>query len=374
MIVPGFCGGSNPLASMNVDSEITRNWFPESGRPGTPKADPWLAPVPGLRPFVVLGSGPVRGLFSQDGRAFAVAGNTFYEVFANHTATYRGRVAADSRPATMCSNGSGGFQIFITSGGLGYIYNLTTNTLTQITDSEFPFPCTMGAFCDGYFLALKGSSNQFQWSALEDGLTWNGLDVAQLSQSSDNIQTLIAVHGQIWLLGTNTSVVWTDTGGSSAFEPIPGSLMQQGTFAPFSAWAGDNALVWVGGNDQGKAVVYRGTGVGAVPQRVSTFAVEYALNNAPRLQDCIGWGYQENGHTFYALQVESMDTTWVYDIAMNAWHERSLWDPVAMKDIPDPVRCHTFCFGQHLVGDRQSAAIYAQDFNLATCEVVEMGA
>ena len=374
MIVPGFCGGSNTLASINVDSERTINWYPESSRPGVGKADPWLAPVPGLEPFTVLSSGPVRALFSQDGRAFAVGGTGFYEVFPNHTNTLRGRVALNSQPATICSNGSGGFQLFITSGGYGYIYDLSTDTLTQISDPEFPYPCTMGAYIDGYFVALKGSSNTFQWSALEDGLTWSGLDIAQPNQTSDNTLAMVAVHGQLWFLGSKASSVWADTGSTATFEPVAGSLMQQGTFAACSPWVGDNALFWVGGNDQGHAVVFRGTGVGAVPQRISTFAVEKALNDAPRLQDCIGWGYQENGHTFYCLLVPSLDTTWTFDVAMNTWHERAVWDTVSMRWLPDVARCHTFTFGQHLVGDRQSNAIYRQDVRLATCEVVEMGA
>lgn len=373
MLYPGFIGPTNTLASPAVDSEDTRNWFLESVSPGTGKGDPWLAPVPGLKKFVVLNDGPVRALFSQDGRCFGVGSTGFYEVFATHTASKRGTVALDGRPATICSNGSGGNQLFITSGGYGYIYDLTTDVLTQIGDPDFPFPCTMGGFIDGYFLALKGSSNQFQWSALEDGTTWNGLDVAQLSQSSDNILTMIPVHGQLWLLGSQTSVVWADTGGSSAFAPIPGSLMQMGTRAAFSGWAGDNALFWLGGNEQGDAIVYRGTGVGAAPQRISTFAVEYLLSQSERLAETIGWGYQENGHTFYSLQVPDLDTTPTYDVSMNRWHLRDIWDVVALRTIPDIPRCHTFCFGQHLVGDRQSGAIYVQDFSLATCEVVAMG-
>ena len=373
MMVPGFIGGSNALASINVDSERTINWFMEAVSPGTGKSPVWLAPAPGLEPFVVLNDGPVRALFSQDGRCFAVGGTGFYEVFANHKATLRGVVASGGIAATVCSNGSGGNQLFIVSGGYGYTYSLTTNVLTRITDADFPYPCTMGAYCDGYFLALKAASNIWYSSALEDGTSWNALDVYAANQTSDNVLTLIVVHGQVWVLGTKASSVWADTGGTTTFEPVPGSLMQVGTIAAFSAFAMDNAVFWVGGNDQGQAIVYRGSGVGAAPQRVSTFAVEYALNNAERLSDAIGWGYQENGHAFYVLYVPSLETTWVYDAAMNAWHERSVWNVVTMRDEPDLARCHTFCFGQHLVGDRQSGAIYRQDFNLATCEAVEMG-
>lgn len=372
-IYQGFLGPTNALASPSVDSEVTRNWFLESTAPGTGNGPVWLAPAPGFEHFVVLPNGPVRGLFFQNGRCFAVGGLYFCELFANHTFVIRSTVFNDGRPVWMSSNGTAGNQLAFASGGVGYLYHLDTNVLDIIADPDFPTPCSMMGFVDGFFLALKESTNQFSWSALEDGSVWDPLDVFQLSQSSDAIQTLIPVHGQVWLLGSQTSVVISDTGGATVFAPITGSLMQQGTCAAYSAWAGDNALYWLGGNEYGQAVVYRGTGVGAQPDRVSTYAVEFALNNAPTLVDTMGWGYQENGHTFYVLYVPTLPTTWVYDISMNAWHERSLWDPVAMRDIPDIGRCHTFAFGHHLIGDRQGAAVYRQDFNLATCSVVQSG-
>ncbi len=369
----GFIGPTNNLASPSVDSEETRNWFLEMSAPGTGKAPAWLAPVPGLEPFVVLNDGPVRALFSQDGRCFAVGATGFYEINSTHTASLIGTVALDGRPATICSNGSAGHQLFITSGGLGYTFDLITNLLTPITDPNFPNPCTMGCFIDGYFLALQGQSNTFYWSSLEDGTTWNALDVAQLSQSSDYILSMFPVYGQLWLLGSKTGVVWADIGGATIFAPIPGSLMQVGTRAAFSFWVGDNASFWLGGNDQGDGIVYRGTGVGSAPTRISTHAIEYRLSQSNRLADTLGWGYQENGHTFYSLLVPDLDTTYTYDAATQQWHSRDLWDPVALVTIPDVVRCHTFCFGQHLVGDRESGAVYVQDYNLATTTLVQMG-
>lgn len=373
MNYPGFIGPSNTLRSPIADSERTVNWYYEPITPGSGPggARGYLKPTPGIEPYVVLPKAPIRQLWSQDGHCYVVAGNGFYEITAGRTYVLRGLIAVDSRPVSISSNGSAGNQAYIVSGGFGYTYDLSTGVVTQISDPDYPNPATMGAFIDGYFLALKGRSNQFQWSALEDGTSWNGLDVAQLSQSSDYIQSITAVHGQLYILGSKTSVVWANTGGSSAFEPIPGSLGMQGSIAPWSATVLDNTLMWLGGNDQGACMVFRMNGY--TPERVSTHAVESALQSYGRVSDAIGWTCQIDGHAIYVLYLPTADVQWAYDASTQFWFEWAVWNVDALRYEPWVARCHTFCYGQHLIGDRQSGAVYRMSPDIATSQLVVMG-
>src|SRR5690606_1856057 len=144
-------GPSNVSRSISQDGEELINWYQERPDAGTPKSPLGGFPTPGLEVFADLDAAPVRGLWAQDGRCFAVAGTAFYEIHANQTETARGTVAMDANPATIHSNGSAGKQLFIVSGGKGYIYNLTDNTLTEITDDGFPTPALMGEYVDSYF-------------------------------------------------------------------------------------------------------------------------------------------------------------------------------------------------------------------------------
>ena len=48
-----------------------------------------------------------------------------------------------------------------------------------------------------------------------------------------------------------------------------------------------------------------------------------------------------------------------YDNSTDIWHERGIWDSTAMQFYPDLPRVHCYGFGQHLLGDRQSGAIYS---------------
>jgi hypothetical protein len=359
MQYPGFIGATDQLTARTVNAERTINWYPEIAT-GTPKAKVWLAPTPGLDPFVVLGAGPVRALYAEEGRCFAVGGSHFFEILASQMFVYRGSVGMDARPATIVSNGSDGHQLFIVSNGDGVIFNLDSNLFTPITAPDFPRPCSMGAFVDGYFLALQANSDRFQISALEDGLTWDALEVAQVSQTTGIVRALVPVHREVWLLGTSMTTVWADIGDPDfPFAPIPGAFIEQG-IAGLDAWTQtDNALFWIGQNADGGRVCYRAQGY--TPQRVSTHAVEQAWHALPTVADAIGWSYQDRGHAFACWYLPHAETTWVYDTATQAWHERALWDPTLLEWTPHLARCHAFAFDRHLVGDRSSPAVYMLD-------------
>lgn len=357
--IPGFIGPSNVQRSTNVDNEELINWYLSAASPGEPKVPVWFAPAPGLKIWASTGSGPIRAMFQQDGKAYVVGGPIYYQAFANRSvSSYSPNLNFDSRPATISTNGSGGLQNFITSGGDGYIHDLTTDILTQIADVNFDFFATMGDYIDGRFVSPEGQTNRWRWSAILDGTSWPSLNFAQLEQSSDYIIALKVIHGQVWLFGTKTTVVWASVGGTQVFAPIPGSLMQHGCAAAFSVKVIDNAPFWIGANEHGTGVVYRGTGVGSVPQVISTPAVEYSLSTAPRLSDAIAYTYQDEGHPFYVLYVPTLDLDWVYDVQVKQWHKRGHWDSRMLRWRPHVAVHHMFTFGKHLVGARDSDTIY----------------
>lgn len=359
MKYPGFCGGSDTRWSANVNDERTVNLYPEL-QTANAKSRIALFACPCASIFARLPDSPVRAIFFQDGRCFTVAGEMFAEVFRNGTYNDQGRVALDQNPVTISTNGTAGHQLFIVSAGLGYIFDLLANTLNPITDANFPTRATMGTFIDGYFIVLKEDSITFQISSLEDGISWDGLDVGQVSESSNKIRSMIASHRELWLFGSKTTEVWANSGNASfPFQPLSGTFIEQGCIAPYSPVNLDNSILWLGGDTQGSGVVYRADGY--TPKRVSTPSVELALQSYPQLDDTIGWSYQQNGHLFYVLYIPTADTSWVYDATMPpelAWHERAIWSIDYMRWLPYRGRCHAFAFNQHLIGDRSSGTLY----------------
>src|SRR3990167_10023192 len=105
MRMPGFASGSYVASSSLAADQRTMNLYSDTLQTEGEKVRSYLRVVPGLEVWQDLGVGPVRGLFAQDGRAFAIAGTTHYELFSDASNLNRGTVVTDSETAVWCSNG-----------------------------------------------------------------------------------------------------------------------------------------------------------------------------------------------------------------------------------------------------------------------------
>ena len=365
-------GPSAVNRSIRADDERTVNWYLERTDEGLARGKtPFvLHGTPGYKVFASLNGQPIRGLFWQDGRGFAVAGKQFFEFFASGDSTLIGTVDEDADPATISSNGTNGFQLFITSGGEGYIYSLASGLFNVIADVDLQRPIKAGAFMDGYFVSLKDNSSQFQLSELNDGLLWDGTQVAQRSTGSDHVVAMIVEHRNLWLIGSKTSEIWYDSGNASfPFQPIPGAFLESGAIAAFSPQIMNEGVYWLAQSERGDGIVNFATGY--QPTRISTHALEHHIQGFPRLDNAIGFTYQQEGHAFYLLFIPLGDTHQVWDGTTRSWHERALWDVANHCYIPDIGRNHVFGFGKHLVGDRRLGVIYEMSLDVYKAELLQ---
>ena len=374
MVVENFIGPSNKLTSVTADVDKTVNMYEEVIAPGTGKGGSALFPAPGLSVYSSVGGpGDITYVFAQNDRMFAVAGTTFYEIYEDGSPVNYGTVVFDARyPVTMCTNGSAGGQVFITTGLFGYIFDLNTNTLTLIADGEFPQgEALMCEFMDGYFLVLLYGSRAFQISALEDGTSWDGLDIAERSESSDNFRAMKRSHREIWLLGEQTGEVWFDSGDPDfPFAPVQGVFIEQGTSESFSLVRVVNTVMWLGESENGVGVVWIADGY--TPKRVSTTAIEdmIQLSNPSH---CRAWAYQERGHTFYVLNIlDRDDTTPVFDVTMGRWDERGLWDEPNQQWHPNRPVSYCYAYSKNLVGDGYTGTIYEQSVDIFTQDLADV--
>jgi len=143
MLYPGFVSGSYESQSPFADLEKTVNWYPE---PIESKSVPWAAalyPCPGFESYVTVNNVNTRALFAMAGRAYAVIGNTVYQLSASNTATAvtTPTVTNDPNPAQIASNGDAGGELLIASGTNGYLLTIATNTLSTI--AKLAGKCTM---------------------------------------------------------------------------------------------------------------------------------------------------------------------------------------------------------------------------------------
>ena len=351
-------GSAYVARSVNAADNRMVNLFPEVIPEGG-KEPAFLNRAPGLKFLATIGNGPVRGLWvlkADPTRAFVVSGNQFFEIDSSYTATLRGTVSGTG-PVSMADNGT---QIFIATNPNGYIFNTSTNVFAQITDPDFLGAVTV-AYLDGYFIFNPPNSQRFYLTALLDGTSVDPLDFASAEGSSDGLVALIVDHRELWLFGTDSIEVWYDAGLSDfPFVRIQGAFNELGCAAPYSVAKLDNGLFWLGSDARGKGIVYRAEGY--TGKRMSTHAVEWQIQQYGDISDAIGYTYQQDGHSFYVLIFPSANTTWVFDVATQAWHERAGF---ANGDFTrHRSNCQMAYNNEVIVGDYQNGNIYSFDLDV----------
>lgn len=119
---PGISGRSRA-----VSAQKRQNLFLEI-KPEKDKSNLVAYGTPGLKPFISLGSSPIRGLwwFQSQNRLFAVAYNQLVEIFPDGTQKNRGTLLTTAGIVSMADNGT---QLMIVDGVSGYIYQPTTGDL-----------------------------------------------------------------------------------------------------------------------------------------------------------------------------------------------------------------------------------------------------
>ena len=358
-----FIGGSYESQAVTADAERTVNWFPELLESPGATAKAVLYPTPGVVALSTVSKGNGRAHFALNGREFAVIGSTFYEINSEGIASSRGSVAVDGNPATISSNGDGGGQLFITSGRNGYIYNLSTNQLSQV--SALNGKASQGGHLDGYFLALDATTATLYISNLLDGLVWDtGEDFAQRSIAPDRWVALKVVGRFLWLFGERTSEVWYDTGATFPFEPHPSGLVQFGIAAPYSISILGDDVIWLAQTASGRRSVVRARGF--TPQVISTRPLETKLASYTGVSVAVSDCYSEAGHSFYLLSFDKDDATWAYDDATQMWSERGTWISDDHKFTAWRPRHYAWAFNQHRMLDAGGGSIYEMGLQYTT--------
>ena len=350
-------GSTYVARSVNAADARMVNLFPEVVPEGG-KEPAFLQRCPGLLNLATIGTGPIRGLwsFSSDNTsAFVVSGNSLYKINTSYAATFLGNVTGTG-PVSMSDNG---IQLFIAVNGPSYIYNNSTNVFGQITDPDFPGAITVG-YIDGYFVFNEPNSQRIWVTQLLDGTDIDPLDFASAEGSPDGVVGLIVDHREVWVYGTNSVEVWYNAGSLDfPLQRIQGAFNEIGCISAYTIAKMDNGLFWLGSDARGQGIVYRANGY--TGQRISTHAVEWQIQQYGNLTDALAYTYQQDGHSFYVLIFPSANTTWVYDVATGAWHERAGWSDGTFTRHRS--NCQMAFNNKIIVGDYDNGNIYAFDLN-----------
>lgn len=372
----GFVGQAYTAPDPYQDSQALVNWYVELSQDDKSKTPTALLGVPGKQQIfdfslttdviAVPDTGGVRAVWVLPGgnEALWVVGQSVMltRVLVPATQTsiaqfgryFIGNLQTNSGPVCIRDNGfsSGTTVACLVDGQYGYFYNMTTQTLTQITDPGF-LGADRVAYTRGFFIFNKPGTQTFYttgptpYSIGFPGSFFNLKDIY-----SDNLVTLEELNGELWLIGEKSSEVWPYSGGANfPFSRLPGVAPQIGCAAKNSIALLGESLVWLGRSERGENVVVKTSQYSY--EDISTRAVEAAISSYPLVSDAIGFTYEEEGHLFYVLTFPTADKTWVYDVSSQMWHQRASFDPATGVFHRDRASCIANYQNLRVVGDYQ---------------------
>ncbi len=368
----GFIGPANKGRSERFDCQRTVNMYLEIDPLGTGKGQEpaVLISTPGLKFHQTIGVGPIRATYTQSNIvvAWVVSGAQVYKINGvNGIPELIPGVMQTTQGIVQASDN--GTQVIFVDGQFGYYIDTSavTPTLTLISDPNFHATDTI-TFQDGYFIGVdKGTDGAGTGSFFISDLY--SIDFLPLNEANANAQSDILVaavsnNGQLYLLGAKSTEIWFNAGesGSTPFQRQTARISQVGCAAPNSIAVIGETFFWLGSNAQGGGVVYSLDN--AMPTRISNHTIEYKIQKIGDITGATGYSYQQEGHYFYLLSIPGSNTTLVYDVSSQQWHERQ-------SQTNGNIGRHygnTHCIlnGTHIVGDYRNGNLYSYDLDTYT--------
>lgn len=256
----------------------------------------------GLTQSYTAGTGPVRGIFQQDGSfsgdTFTVSSGTLYRGAASI-----GAITGSGHVSFACS----GSELLVCAGASLYSYNGTNLVAVTFPDADNVIAV---AFIAGLFVAIPANSQKFYWSAVLDGRTWGALDFASAELAPDNLLDALAFQGSLFLFGQDTIETWYPNGSLDLpFTRIDQRLYSRGVHSTGCCAILDNAPFFVA--DDG--VLYR---LSDVPERLSDHGIEERISASSSV---ICYAYSFEGHKFFVVRLDS--NSYQYDVATGQFSE-----------------------------------------------------
>lgn len=280
----------------------------------------------GLKLMNSPAAGIARGMVYEDTtqQLFFVVGTTLY--------AYNG-VSTTSISTGITGSDPVGFTVHLTStvsvvllnGTTGWVINPVGNTITQITDPDFPtphlpFPISM----DGYLFVVKANTADIYNSDLDDPLAWDPSQFITAEMYPDNIVCLTKNNNYVIAVGTGSMEYFYDIGNAtgSPLQRNDSAVQQMGTPAPYSVIQTEKEVALIGTTQNGGRTVWIVEGFKA--EEAATEAVRMSLND---LEDNINtvnaFCIRIEGHKFYVMRLPTQNRTWCYDFDTKLWSEWS---------------------------------------------------
>ena len=364
----GFVGPSYEAPSIYQEAQECINFYPEidplkqAGQRGVVA----LYPTPGLTQLIQPEVGPVRAMRNLSGNTIllVVINSSVYSISTSYVAIKVGTLGTSAGFVSMTDNitTANGLTAYIVDRVNRYTWVASTNTFTTLPVTDGPWQgASVVDVVDNYYIYNNVGTQNWACTDLGSALSTNAY-YGTKDAAPDPLIAIIADHRQVFLLGQQTTEVWTDVGNQIAgiisfpFARIQGTMVQHGLAAVGSVARFSEMFMFVSKDSRGQAIIGAIQGYAFV--RLSTHAVEQTLLGQT-ISDAVAYTYQLEGHEFYVVTFPSVNLTWVYDLTTQMWHKWLAWDGSQYNRHRS--NCGAFFNNSYLVGDYQNGNIYALD-------------
>lgn len=310
--------------------------------------------TPGCKPWITVGTGPIRGEHYAANYGWVVSGAALYRIAPAGTITYvgaipgSGRVHMEHNDTQLAVMHSAGWEVVtIATLGIGSVADAPTTAQGTYQDSYVVFPNTNGTY---------------GWTAIDDAQSLDALNFASAEAQPDPIVSVLSDHRELWLFGETTTEI-AQTSGDADLVFTRTAILEYGCCAKYSPAKSDETIFWLGRNEDGQGTVFRAEGYS--PSRISTHALENAIAGYGDISTAHGYCYQQNGHTVYVLTFPDY-ATWAFDASNQRWTQLSYRNTVTGEREQHRGNAYMFLGGKHIVGDYETGALYQLDLDTYT--------
>jgi hypothetical protein len=247
------------------------------------------------------------------GKIYSVHGNTVYDTGGS---ALTGTLSTSSGAVVIASGLS---SVMIVDGSYGYIINPTAATVTKITDANFPTSPISCACINGQFLAIKGGTDRWYMSAVDDGATWTPLISGRAITNGDTLYHVEVVRDTVYFMGGYSIEPWYSTTIDPYLQPVTGATHPVG----ISGTAGVSRV--------GDTILFYGIGERARGSLWMISGGQLSEIATPHIKSIVGawngsatrcFAYSNEGYEFFEVYDNgSPFGCWCFNITNGTWSE-----------------------------------------------------
>jgi hypothetical protein len=227
----------------SVSSQRCVNYYAEKEPPDA-KTDVSVLGVPGIVAWVTAGTA-CRGFNVMNNVLYIVSGSSLYSVDTTLMPVLLGSGIVGQSFVPMADNG---IQVILMANGeAGFVYNSQTNVFVQITDPNF-FPSNTVTFFDEYFLLVKNGTNEWFFSNILDGTTYNALDFESALRKTSGGAAMMTTNARHIAIAPTSASKFDDVAAPDVDGENRGAHVSKGTVE-------ENDLGVLGGLKHGQNLV-----------------------------------------------------------------------------------------------------------------------